>query len=78
MMLEIGGKITVANITANTNPELKLEMEALDRNTPAHFSQFNERNQQLLDNDKALLEEIIGKGLTVVDGCLCVEYERED
>lgn len=68
----------MAKITANSNPELKLEMEAMDRNTPAHFSQFNERNQQLLDNDKALSEEMTGKGLTVVDGCLCVEYESED
>lgn len=68
----------MAKITANSNPKLKLEMDAMDRNTPAHFSQFNERNQQLLDNDKVLLEEMTSKGLTEVDGCLCVEYESED
>lgn len=68
----------MAKITASTNPELKLEMVAMDRNTPANFSKFNERNQQLLDNDKALSEEMTDKGLMVVNGCLCVEYESED
>lgn len=68
----------MAKIVASNNPELQLEMEAMDKNTPAHYSQWNERHQQLLNNDACLADEIEARGLVVVDGCLCAEYESED
>ena len=44
----------MANLTAATNPELVLTMEAMERTTPAHYEEWNRRHQQLLDNDKYL------------------------
>lgn len=41
----------MANLTAAANPELVLEMEAMERTTPAHCDEWNRRHQQLLDND---------------------------
>jgi hypothetical protein len=67
----------MAMITANENPELNLEMEAMDRNTPAHFSEWNTRHQQLLDNDSNLNQQLAALGLEVVDGCLCTVYDDE-
>ena len=48
----------MANLTAAANPELVLEMEAMERTTPAHCDEWNRRHQQLLDNDKFLHEQM--------------------
>ena len=44
----------MANLPIKNNPTLNLQMEALTTSTPAHADRFNERYQQLLENDKAL------------------------
>lgn len=44
----------MANLPIYDEPELELKMEALTTSTPAHADRFNERYQQLLNNDKAL------------------------
>ena len=49
----------MANLTAATNPELVLSMEAMERTTPAHYEEWNRRHQQLLDNDKYLNEQFL-------------------
>ena len=48
----------MANLTAAANPELVLEMQAMERTTPAHCDEWNRRHQQLLDNDKFLHEKM--------------------
>ena len=48
----------MANLTAAANPELVLEMQAMERTTPAHYDEWNRRHQQLLDNDKFLHEQM--------------------
>ena len=49
----------MANLTAATNPELVLTMEAMERTTPAHYEEWNRRHQQLLDNDKYLNDQFL-------------------
>lgn len=49
----------MANLTAVTNPELVLTMEAMERTTPAHYEEWNRRHQQLLDNDKYLNDQFL-------------------
>ena len=44
----------MANLPIKDNPTLNLQMEALTTSTPGHADRFNERYQQLLENDKAL------------------------
>lgn len=44
----------MANLPIQENPELSLEMEALTTSTPAHADRFNERFEQMLNNEKAL------------------------
>ena len=44
----------MAKLPIKDNPTLNLQMEALTTSTPAHADRFNERYQQLLENDKAL------------------------
>ena len=39
---------------------------------------WNKRHQQLLDNDQYLKDQKDDEGFSVVDGKLCVTYERED
>lgn len=46
----------MVNITAAENPEIVLEMQAMERTTPAHYDEWNRRYQQFLDNDKFLYE----------------------
>ena len=48
----------MANLTAAANPELVLEMQAMERTTPAHCDEWNRRHQQFLDNDKFLHEQM--------------------
>ncbi len=64
----------MAKITASENPAFTEEMEAMERTTPAHYKEFNDRYQQLLDNDKFLREP----GLIVSGGMVCQEFEQED
>ena len=42
----------MANLPIKDNPTLNLQMEALTTSTPAHADRFNERYQQLLEDDK--------------------------
>ena len=44
----------MANLPIKDNPTLNLQMAALTTSTPGHADRFNERYQQLLENDKAL------------------------
>lgn len=44
----------MANLPIKDNPTLNHQMEALTTSTPGHADRFNERYQQLLENDKAL------------------------
>lgn len=48
----------MSNITAEENSELVLEMQAMERTTPAHYDEWNRRYQQFLNNDKFLNEQI--------------------
>jgi hypothetical protein len=67
----------VATIKASDEAELNLEMEAMDRTTPGFYKEWNDRNQQLLNNDSNLNQQLAALGLEVVDGCLCTVYEDE-
>ena len=49
----------MANLVAADNPELVLQMTAMERTTPAHYDEWNVRHQQLLDNDKYLNEQFL-------------------
>lgn len=49
----------MANLVAADNPELVLQMTAMERTTPAHYDEWNVRHQQLLDNDKYLNEQFV-------------------
>lgn len=54
----------MANITPAADPSFNTTMEAMDRNTPAHYAQFNTRNEQLLNNDQYLYDnKVTGPGL---------------
>lgn len=44
----------MANLLIQESPELNFEMEALTTATPAHADRFNERFEQMLNNEKAL------------------------
>jgi hypothetical protein len=68
----------MANLKASENPTFSTEMEAMERTTPGHYSEWNKRHQQLLDNDQYLKDQKDDEGFSVVDGKLCVTYERED
>lgn len=68
----------MATIKASSAPQFKSEMEAMERTTPAHYSEWNRRHQQLLDNDQALKNKSDDDGISVVDGKLCVTFEKED
>lgn len=67
----------MATIKASDEAELNLEMEAMDRTTPGFYKEWNDRNQQLLNNDSNLNQQLAALGLEVVDGCLCTVYEDE-
>lgn len=47
----------MGKLTATGTPELKLEMEAMQRTTASYCDEWNRRYQQLLDNDKCLKNE---------------------
>ena len=68
----------MAKLNASRNPTFNTEMEAMERTTPGHYSEWNKRHQQLLDNELYLKDQKYDEGLIVVDGKLCVTYERED
>lgn len=53
------------NLTAEQNPELKLDMEALRETTEGHCDEWNRRHQQLLDNDSYLNNAVKAKGAPV-------------
>lgn len=69
----------MANLTAAANPGLVLEMEAMERTTPAHYEEWNRRHQQLLDNDGYLeREKADGEGImfsVTENGILRVAYD---
>ena len=44
----------MAKMNASRNPTFSTEMEAMERTTPGHCSEWNKRHQQLLDNDQYL------------------------
>lgn len=44
----------MAKLNASRNPTFSTEMEAMERTTPGHYSEWNKRHQQLLDNDQYL------------------------
>lgn len=48
----------MANISVPDNPQLNLQMEAMETTTPAHCDQWNGKHQQLLNNDKYLSKKI--------------------
>lgn len=70
----------MANLKASDNPTFNTEMEAMERTTPGHFSEWNKRYQQLLDNDQYLKEKLdeslpnMEFGVSE-DGCLTVTYD---
>lgn len=70
----------MANITPAANPSFNTTMEAMDRNTPAHYSQFNTRNEQLLNNEQYLYNnKVTGPGLEFAvtnEGILRVYYDE--
>ena len=53
----------MAKLNASRNPTFSTEMEAMERTTPGHYSEWNKKDDE---------------GFSVVDGKLCVTYERED
>ena len=56
----------MANLKASDNPTFNTEMEAMERTTPGHYSEWNKRHQQLLDNDQYLKDQKDVEGYTVV------------
>lgn len=70
----------MANITPAADPTFNTTMEAMDRTTPAHYSQFNSRNEQLINNDQYLKnQKADGAGLefTITEaGILRVYYDE--
>lgn len=70
----------MANITPAANPSFNTTMEAMERTTPAHYSQFNTRNEQLLNNDEYLNKhKADGPGLEFTitnEGILRVYYDE--
>lgn len=67
----------MATIKPSENPVFNAEMEAVDRTTPAHYSEWNKRWQQLLDNDQNTKDRVDATGFCVEDGMLCVEVEED-
>ena len=69
----------MAKLTAADNPKLVLEMDAMERTTPAHYNEWNTRHQQLLDNDKYLEQQKVdGAGLAfsvTEEGILRLTYD---
>jgi hypothetical protein len=55
----------MGKLKASENPELNLEMTAIDAVTEVHYSQMNPRYQQILDNDAALHQQIEDSKTTV-------------
>lgn len=47
----------MAKLNASRNPTFSTEMEAMERTTPGHYSEWNKRHQQLLDNDQYLKDQ---------------------
>lgn len=62
----------------NVTPEYKPEMEAWDIDTSDYYGNWNEAHRHLLGNDAALKNMIDEKGLSVVNGKLCITYETEE
>lgn len=60
------------------SPNFNTQMEEMERTTPGHYSEWNKRHRQLLDNDEYLKQNEENRGLSVVDGALCITYESED
>lgn len=59
-------------------PQYSNTMEAMERTTPGHYSEWNNRHQQLLNNDEYLKQRADDEGFSVVDGQLCITYESEE
>ena len=57
----------MAKLNASRNPTFSTEMEAMERTTPGHYSEWNKRHQQLLDNDQYLKDQKDDEGFSVVD-----------
>lgn len=68
----------MANLNASATSTFNTEMEAMERTTPGHFSEWNKRHQQLLDNDQYLKDRADDNGISVVSGKLCITYESEE
>lgn len=68
----------MANLKAAENPVFSVVMEAMERTTPGHFSEWNKRYQQLINNDQYLKNKADDNGFSVVEGKLCMTYEREE
>ena len=70
----------MANITPAADPTFNTTMEAMDRTTPGHYSQFNSRNEQLINNDQYLQDhKADGAGLEFAiteNGILRVYYDE--
>ncbi len=69
----------MANLTASANPQYSSTMEAMERTTPGHYKEWNDRHQQLLDNDEYLKQQKVdGEGLAfsvTEDGILRLTYD---
>lgn len=60
----------------NVNPVYNPDMEAWDIDTTDYYGNWNKVYEQFLGNDAALKGMIDDTGLKVVDGKLCMEFER--
>jgi hypothetical protein len=67
----------MAKISSSENPVFNPEMEAMERTTPAHYTEWNNRHEQLLNNDQYLKNQVDATGFCVEDGMLCVEIEED-
>lgn len=67
----------MAKLNASRNPTFNTEMEAMERTTPGHYSEWNKRHQQLLDNDQYLKDQKDDEGFSVVDICMICTFPRE-
>lgn len=60
------------------DPVYNPDMEAWSRETNDHYGNWNAAYRQFLGNDAALKTMIEDRGLSVVNGQLCITYESED
>lgn len=58
--------------------EYNPDMEEWNKDTNDFYENWNKAHRQFLGNDAALKEQIEENGITVVNGMLCITYDKEE